>query len=91
MGACWHRYNEDKPLLTYSLVAYVCEKCGAFILGNNDFSNDEDFPKLWTWAKRQDSLQPLVSAYAGADGKGPSETAARDKFAEEVYRLIKHT
>ena len=89
MGACWHRYNEEKPLLTYSLVAYMCEKCGAFILGNSNFSDDEDFPKLWEWAKRQPVLNSLVAAQGGKDGKGPSNAATRQTFADEVYVLIK--
>jgi hypothetical protein len=89
MGACWHRYNEDKPVLTYSLVAYLCGKCGAFILGNNDFSNDEDFPKLWAWAQTQSSLNSLVTVYAGENGKGPAEPATREAFAEKIYALLK--
>ncbi|HVN22412.1 MAG TPA: hypothetical protein VMT71_00470 [Syntrophorhabdales bacterium] len=89
MGACWHQYNEEKPLMTYSLIAYVCEKCKAFILGNNDFSNDEDFPKLWNWAKRQPVLSSLVAACEGTDGTGPSDAAARETFADQVCALIK--
>ncbi len=88
MGACWHRYNEEKPLLTYSLVAYICEKCGAFILGNNDFSNDEDFPKLWGWAVRQPTLDSLTAAYRGTDGKGPADVGKREAFADAVYGLM---
>jgi len=45
MGACWHEYDPEKPLMTYSLIAYVCEKCKNFILGSNDFSMEEDFAK----------------------------------------------
>jgi hypothetical protein len=89
MGACWHRFDVEKPTMTYSLLAYVCEKCGLFILGNNDFSNDEDFPKLWAWARDRSFLDSLVKAYAGSDGKGPSESAMRDAFADEVYAVLR--
>jgi len=88
MGACWHRYNEEKPLMTYSLLAYLCEKCGAFILGNNDFSNDEDFPKLRAWAASQPSLSRLVEAHAGGSEKGPVDVAAREAFADALYALL---
>jgi len=54
MGTCWHDYDPDKPINTYSLEAYICNKCKGFILGNNDFSTDEDFTKLWKWATAQE-------------------------------------
>jgi hypothetical protein len=37
MGRCWHDYDIDKPLNTYSLEAYICEKCTGFVLGNCRF------------------------------------------------------
>jgi hypothetical protein len=88
MGACWHQYDVEKPMMTYSLLAYVCEKCGLFILGNNDFSNDEDFPKLWTWATGQSSLSSLIAAYARESTEGPSDAATRETFADELYALL---
>lgn len=27
---CWHTYDENKPLMTYSLYPYVCDKCESF-------------------------------------------------------------
>lgn len=63
MGACWHVYDPEKPLMTYSLIAYVCEKCHNFILGSNDFSIPEDFTKLWAWAKAEGSLGEFVALY----------------------------
>lgn len=37
MGECWHAFDPDKPVNTYSLEAFICEKCKSFILGNNGY------------------------------------------------------
>ena len=36
MGWCWHDYDPDTYVNTYSLEAHVCNKCKGFILGNNE-------------------------------------------------------
>jgi hypothetical protein len=90
MGGCWHDYDLDKPINTYSLEGYVCEKCRNFILGNYDFSTDEDFTRLWTWAKSQDALRTVVASAREQDFKDPEKGAFnRDSFADMVYSLLK--
>jgi hypothetical protein len=88
MGACWHDFDLDKPVMTYSLIGYVCTKCGNFILGNNDFASAEDFAKLWQWASDEPRLVEALTRH----GKAYSdlETAeARNRVADELYRLLR--
>ncbi|HOJ43237.1 MAG TPA: hypothetical protein PK800_03880, partial [Syntrophorhabdaceae bacterium] len=86
MGQCWHDYDLDKPINTYSLEAYICKKCKGFILGNNDFSQEEDFMRLYNWAKTQKSLKEIIEKYDeenfhdSKDGK-----FYREMFADRVY------
>jgi hypothetical protein len=86
MGACWHAYDLEKPMMTYSLVGYVCEKCNNFILANNDFSMAEDFAKLWKWAGGQDFLGEFVarSSIGLEDG-----SMSRDEVADGIYEFLK--
>ena len=90
MGMCWHDFDPDEHINTYSLEAYVCRKCKGFILGNNDFSVEEDFSRLLAWVKGQERFQGLVARFNESDftdiAKGPS---ARDSFADELYILLK--
>jgi hypothetical protein len=90
MGQCWHDFDPDKPLMTYSLLAYVCAKCKSFILGNNDFSVGEDMAKLLKWAANRDDLKDLL-ANTPADrlaGYGATDQE-REEFADAVYRRLK--
>ena len=86
MGACWHEYDPEKPLMTYSLIAYVCDKCKNFILGSNDFSMAEDFEKLWKWAGEQDYLADTVLRLSKRLGEG---SVTRDGAADELYEVLK--
>lgn len=90
MGKCWHDYDPDNHINTYSLEAYICKKCKGFILGNNDFSVEEDFLRLLGWVKGQGTFQELLARFNEPDfidtGKGPS---ARNTFADELYLLLK--
>ncbi len=90
MGACWHRYDIDKFINTYSLEAYICETCKAFILGNNDFAEAEDFAKLWKWAGQQERLRPITSAYSEEDlFNKDSGRVLRERFADELSAFLK--
>lgn len=90
MGVCWHDFDPDAHINTYSLEAYVCKKCKGFILGNNDFSVEEDFSRLLDWVKGQGRFQELLAGFDELDlkdtGKGQ---AARDRFADELYRQLR--
>jgi hypothetical protein len=90
MGTCWHDFDPDAHINTYSLEAYVCKKCKGFILGNNDFSVEEDFLRLLNWAQGQERIQGLLAGFNELDfkdtGKGPS---VRNSFADELYLLLK--
>ncbi|MBP1748137.1 MAG: hypothetical protein H6Q52_676 [Deltaproteobacteria bacterium] len=90
MGTCWHDFDPDNHINTYSLEAYVCKKCKGFILGNNDFSVEEDFSRLLNWVKGQEQFQELLVRFNELDlkdaGKGQS---TRDKFADELYLFLK--
>jgi hypothetical protein len=89
MRACWHDYDPDKPINTYSLEAYICNKCKGFILGNNDFSIEEDFMRLWKWAKAQEYLKDLISQFDEAGFKDPAGGRAnRDRLADTLYEFI---
>ncbi|HOJ71969.1 MAG TPA: hypothetical protein PK864_08585 [Syntrophorhabdaceae bacterium] len=90
MGQCWHDYDIDKPINTYSLEAYICKKCKGFILGNNDFTTEEDFQRLWIWAKEQKNMADIVAKFDEASFKG-SEAGInnRDMFADAVYTRLK--
>jgi hypothetical protein len=86
MGACWHEFDPEKPLMTYSLIAYVCEKCKGFILGSNDFSMEEDFAKLWEWALEQDFLADTVARLSKGLDDG---SVNKDGAADELYEVLK--
>ena len=90
MGMCWHDFDPDDYINTYSLEAYVCKKCKGFILGNNDFSVEEDFVRLLAWVQGQERFKELLARLNEPDlkdaWKGPS---ARNSFADELYLLLK--
>lgn len=89
MGQCWHDYDIDKPINTYSLEAYICKKCKGFILGNNDFSNYEDFQRLWIWAKDQKDIADIVAKFDEASFKdNEAGIRYRNMFADAVYNYI---
>jgi len=90
MGWCWHDFDPDNHVNTYSLEAYVCNKCKGFILGNNDFSGEEDFSRLLDRVKNQEHLQEFLARFnerhfADID-KGPS---SREDFANQLYLFLK--
>ena len=89
MGWCWHDFDPDKHLNTYSLEAYICDKCKSFILGNNDFSQEEDFLRLLNRVKNQEQFQEFLARFDEQDftdaGKGPS---SREDFANQLYLLL---
>mgnify|MGYP000848497157 CR=1 FL=1 len=90
IGWCWHTYDENKPLMTYSLYAYVCDKCKSFILGNNDFSTYENFEKLLAWANNQENLTGLISSYGEKSLLEPKENnPVREKFLDELLDFLK--
>ena len=86
MGACWHAYDLEKPMMTYSLIGYVCERCNNFILANNDFSTAEDFAKLWKWTAAQEFLGDFTARSGSllADG-----SMSRDEVADALYALLR--
>ncbi len=85
MGACWHDYDPDDYINTYSLEAYVCRKCKNFILGNNDFSTEEDFLKLWKWAHEYPALKRLVGDH---EGRMPEDETGRNAFADTACAIL---
>ena len=90
MGWCWHDYDPDTYVNTYSLEAHVCNKCKGFILGNNDFSQEEDFSKLLDWARKQEDLREFLGPFNEQNftdvEKGPS---SREYFANQLYLLLR--
>lgn len=90
MGQCWHDYDVDKPINTYSLEAFICKKCKGFILGNNDFSQEEDFAKLYKWSREQEKLKTILDSFNENDlydrVKG---TFYRERFADSIYDFFK--
>ncbi|HVN96801.1 MAG TPA: hypothetical protein VMT62_10250 [Syntrophorhabdaceae bacterium] len=90
MGWCWHDFDPDKPVNTYSLEAYVCNKCKGFILGNNDFSQEEDFSRLLSWVRKQDHLRDfLIHFHEGDFADRDKGSSARERFATQLYRLLR--
>jgi hypothetical protein len=90
MGQCWHDYDLDKPINTYSLEAYICEKCKGFILGNYDYTTEEDFARLLRWAQGQEKMSALMERIKEEDFHDHERgKAARDTFAEQVFRILK--
>ncbi len=90
MGQCWHDYDIDKPINTYSLEAFICKKCKGFILGNNDFSQEEDFMRLYNWAKDQEKLKKITEEYNEGDFHGPERGRLyRERFANSIYDFFK--
>lgn len=90
MGQCWHDYDVDKPINTYSLEAFICKKCKGFILGNNDFSQEEDFMRLYSWVKEQEALKELVDNYNEKDFHDPEKGKTyREGFVDSVYNFFK--
>lgn len=51
MGECWYEWKRS-----CGCCPGYCKKCGADegFVENNDFSEWEDFGKLWTWAQKQE-------------------------------------
>ncbi|MCX7965040.1 MAG: hypothetical protein N2596_00245 [Syntrophorhabdaceae bacterium] len=89
MGQCWHDYDTDKPINTYSLEAYICKKCKGFILGNNDFSQEEDFIRLYNWAKGQEKLKQILKDFSEQDLFDREKGAHfREKFASNIYAFF---
>ncbi|HOV89579.1 MAG TPA: hypothetical protein PKW07_02585 [Syntrophorhabdaceae bacterium] len=90
MGQCWHDYDIDKPINTYSLEAFICKKCKGFILGNNDFSQEEDFMRLFNWAKDQEKLKKITEEYNEGDFRDPERGKLyRERFANSIYDFFK--
>ncbi len=89
-GWCRHDFDPDKHVNTYSLDAYVCNKCKGFILGNNDFSQEEDFSRLLTWVTNQEQLREFRARFDERNftdaGNGPS---SREDFANQLCLLLK--
>lgn len=90
MGMCWHDFDPDNHINTYSLEAYICTKCKGFILGNNDFSGEEDFSRLLSWVKGQKQFQEFLAHFKELDFKDPGKgLSSRDRFADELYLSLK--
>lgn len=90
MGMCWHDFDPDSYINTYSLEAYVCKKCKGFILGNNDFSVEEDFARLLNWARGEERFKELLARFSELDLKdGKMGPSARNSFADELCLLLK--
>ncbi len=90
MGQCWHDYDPDKPVMTYSLIGYLCTKCGNFILANNDFSTGEDMAKLLAWASDREDLRGIIPPQSADRLSGPGALAEeREELAEAIYRRLK--
>ncbi len=90
MGLCWHDFDPDDHINTYSLEAYVCTKCKGFILGNNDFSVEEDFSRLLNWVKGQKHFRDFLARFNELDFKGSGKgQSSRDTFADELYLFLK--
>ncbi len=86
MGDCWHEWDPDRGVNTYSLEAFICDKCKGFILGNRDFSTQEDFTVLLRWARAQPALAGLCEELG--DGE-LAEGATRNRFADSLYRHLR--
>jgi len=89
MGLCWHDYDLDKPLNTYSLEAYICTKCKGFILGNNDFSQEEDFMRLLAWVRNQEHLRQFAASFNEKELTGALNGPTREDFVNRLYGLLK--
>ena len=90
MGMCWHDFDPDAHINTYSLEAYVCKKCKGFILGNNDFSVEEDFLRLLAWVQGQGRFQELLARFNELDFKDTEKgPLVRNSFADELCLLLK--
>jgi hypothetical protein len=85
MGGCWHEWDSDKGVNTYSLEAYICDKCKGFILGNRDFSTEEDFNVLLKWARSQPALADLSAEFRDEEDR---ETGERNSFADALYQRL---
>jgi hypothetical protein len=86
MGECWHEWDPEKGINTYSLEAYVCERCKGFILGNRDFSTEEDFRILMQWARTQPALENICAALTDSQNR---EAATRSEIADFLYARLK--
>lgn len=86
MGECWHDFDLGCPVLTCKGGGFICGLCRDFVISNNDFASEEDFPKLWQWAN---SLPALREGLKDADESSFVDRVSRHAFADEVYRLLK--
>lgn len=89
MGECWHEWKRS-----CGCCPGYCKKCSAdeSLVENNDFSEWEDFGKLFLWAKQQDWWDTL---FWQRDSKEILHTydvenlIHPDHFADAVYAFLK--
>ena len=89
MGYCWHECEPEAVSKQLSFKGRTCRKCGDFFFTNNDFSTEEDFMKLLTWANDQDSLSPVVSQFESGYfmDRGTGQMSLK-RFADILYALL---
>lgn len=86
MGECWHDFELGCPVLTCKGGGFICGLCRDFVIANNDFATDEDFPKLWEWATTVPALREVIGA---TDESSFVERDSRRAFADKVYEILR--
>lgn len=88
MGECWHSFELGCPVLTCKGGGFICGLCRDFVIANNDFVTEEDFSKLWEWAKTLPELREILGT---ADESSFVDRVGRRSFVNKVYELLRKT
>jgi hypothetical protein len=88
MGECWHDFELGCPVLTCKGGGFICGKCRDFVIANNDFGTEEDFSRLWKWAR---TLPELRELFEEADESSFIDQTRRRAFADKVYEALRAT
>ncbi|HAR95423.1 MAG TPA: hypothetical protein DCR97_05605 [Deltaproteobacteria bacterium] len=85
MGECWHSLELGCPVCTCRGGGFICGLCHDFVVANNDFATEEDFPKLWKWVN---GLPALKEGLGETEGTSCADSAGRRAFVQKVYELL---
>ena len=86
MGECWHSLELGCPVYTCKGGGFICGLCRDFVVANNDFATEEDFPKLWRWAI---SLPALKESLGVIDEASCTDSIGRRAFVHKVYEVLR--
>lgn len=86
MGECWHSLELGCPVYTCKGGGFICGLCRDFVVANNDFVTDEDFPRLRKWVNDLPALKENLGEIDEASWTG---SVGRRAFVSKVYEVLR--